>query len=64
MADSASSPTNSGCGWCGEVKQTMAEAKVRADGGDMERHDRPWRGGAHGSGGWLCYALPLLFERG
>jgi hypothetical protein len=61
-AVSAFSPASSGCGWCGGVKQTKAkvEVKAKADGGDAERRCRQGRGGARGSGGWLCCTLLLL----
>jgi hypothetical protein len=61
--DSAFSPTGSGCGWCGEVKQTKAEAKARADGGDAERRGRQWRGGTCGSSELRCALLRLLLGR-
>jgi hypothetical protein len=62
-ADSAFSPADSGCGWCDKVKQTKAEAKARADGGDAERHSRQWHGGACGSGELRCALLRLLLGR-
>jgi hypothetical protein len=62
-ADSAFSLAGSGCGWCGEAKYIMVEAKARADGEGVKRCGRQWRGDACGSGELRCALLRLLLGR-